>query len=64
MQVVLSLDGKVKSWMFVSVIIVLVELGQLVSHYHLLQFSRILYWLAGVTFVAMIIHYFFTKRRK
>ncbi len=58
------MDGKVKSWMFVSVIIVLVELGQLVSHYRLLQFSRVLYLLAGITFIAMVIHYFLIKRRK
>jgi hypothetical protein len=58
------LDGKIKSWMFVSVIIVLVELGQLVAHYHLLFFARVFYVLAGISLIAMIIHYFVMKKRK
>ena len=56
--------GKLKSWMFVSVIIVLVELGQLFAHYQWLLLSRVVYGLAVVSLAAMGFHYFYSKRRK
>ncbi len=56
--------GKLKTWMFVSLIILLVELAQLVAHYRLTFLTRVAYGLALMAFVAMGVHYFFVKLRK
>lgn len=55
---------RLKSWMFASVIIVLVELGQLLHHYHWVVAADGMYILAVVVLILMAVHYFYLKMQK